>query len=237
MSGILKAFQDFLVANGWAYVRAWLTMITERRAALRGADLGSEAFFAFAAKFMVINAALCVLFGLPGEALAGLDYLSPAHLVSSLTMLVAGWVGMASILHLCLRARGGRAPYRETFAIFAMFTAFYPLVALIALPVGPFIAPILADRGFTEKVLSASMVPDLLATVPLSEWIYVGVAWLFAVALLLWMHILIVRAALMAHRLGHWRALGAVALYVVALLAYLALILGPINNLLLRAFA
>lgn len=237
MSGILKAFQDFLVANGWAYVRAWITMITERGAALRVIDLGSDDVFAFAVKFMVINAAWCVLFSLPAAALAGFDYLGAPYLVSSLVMAVVFWVGMASVLHLSLRAFGGSANYRRTLVIFAMFTAFYPLIGVIYIPVDRFVAPLMAKQGFTEAALSEGMLSDLLAMAPLSDLIYAAVAYAIGLGILLWMHFLILRSALLVHGLHRGRAMGASVFYMIALFLFLSLVVGPINNLVLLAFA
>ncbi len=237
MSGMLKAFQDFLVANGWAYVRAWITMITERGAALRAVDLGGDDVFVFATKFMVINAAWCVLFSLPAAALAGFDYLGAPYLISSVVMAIVFWVGMASVLHLSLRAFGGSANYRRTLVIFAMFTAFYPLIAVVYIPVDRFIAPLMAKPGFTEAALSEGMLSELLTMAPLSDLIYAAVAYTIGLGLLLWVHLMILRAALVVHDLHRGRAMGASVFYVIAFSLFLMLILGPINNLVLLAFA
>ena len=237
MAELVKAFRDFVATNGWAYLRAWTDIVTRRSRAFDDLDLGDEAVFVFATKFMMINALLCCVFELPPAALSGFNYASVQYVGSLYLFQVTTWIALASLLHACMIFFRGTAKYRETVSLYFFLTAFHPPLSLLQMPLSQFLLPILARPDFAGHVYSPNLAPEIMAAAPPGQLLFLIVFVLASNAFFFWYISILIRASLRLHGLAGARAFIAAIAAFLAQWAFVVLMIGPLNNILLMAFA
>jgi hypothetical protein len=232
----LLAALERLLRRGNA-ANLWLSILARGHRALDPLDLHRPETVWRALRFAMFMTLAGAVIRLPTIAFAGERSWSPVFLATYLAANYIEWLAAAVILHLAMKALGGRGTVAKSIAAVCFLSAYLPVIGLAQIPVWGLHVSVLkdvADVAWSPAMAHAALVQF---TERLGSFGVIRVVMAFGVASALW---LILAAGTFSalrslHRVGRARALLAFGLGLAGYMVFLAVFYGPLVGAAYRA--
>jgi hypothetical protein len=217
---------------------SWLALLTRRHRALDPLDLRrpgtSWRAFTFLLVMMLIGEAL----RLPTAARAGLPYWNVGYLVMDVIVNTVEWLAIGVVLHLAMRAFGGRASLPQSIVIVCYLAAWLPVIALSQMPVWGLRVSVAKDMADVAWRPGTALETVTRFVQDLGVFGTVRVAVSFVLATVLWALLLtsLYAALRTVHHVRGPKALAAFALGGAAAVIFIALFYAPVLGAVYAAF-
>lgn len=222
------AFLELLKSDASWVLSTWYTVVTKGSKAFNVEDLKKPNALPLALRFLTYIAVFTFLIEVPVAALLKLPYDKPAYVTSSIVLNLVLWLVYASILHVAMKALGGKGEFRESLAIFCFSTALFVPVLVFQWPIIHHIMPSMG-RG---EPLPANYLEGLTS----GEAFRFQVLWLISTAFLAYFFVVVIAALRKTHRLQDARGALAGLVGILGIAAVIAFVSFPMHKVIYTAF-
>jgi hypothetical protein len=123
------------IRKGQGLGALWMSIITRGHTALDPLALDRPETLWRALRFLVLMLAVVAVLHLPAVTIPGAAYVKLGYLLAYVAADYVQWLGAGLVLHVAMKAVGGRATFQKSLAAFCFLAAYLPLIAVAQIPV------------------------------------------------------------------------------------------------------
>jgi hypothetical protein len=233
----LKTISDTILSEGKEIIATWLEVVSNghKGIGLNGVGLHGERALSRAVRFMLYMSFVSVLFQVPAAALIGVQYENKYYELVSVLEQFISYLGCGVCFHLAMKWLGGKAVFRDSFAVTCFLTAYSPLLDVFLTPLRKYTFPVLKQ---TSDVGSAAVsVYELAQRWSLWEWIVFVASFVATTVVFALFFVAVFRSFRALHHLPPFKAGAAFAIGLVMFVFFVVVFLAPLDDLILKAFS
>lgn len=227
-SKLVSTFLDFLKSDASWVLSTWYSVITKGARAFDGTDFKKPSALPLALRFLTYIGLFAFMVEVPIAALLQLPYDKPAYATTAIILNLVLWIGYASVLHLSMKAFGGKAEFRESVVVFCFSTALYVPILVLQWPILHHIVPSLARGEFVPT--------EYIEHLPKRESVTFFTLWLLSSALLIYFFVVVITALRKLHELHDEKGVLAGLLGMLGVVGVVFFVSFPMHKILYAAF-